>query len=435
MATKKKALTPVQKAAAATKKFEQQKAQATAGLESAKESALNFELQAKQTSEAIKSRTTENPPVVNVAPNPTMPASNFNYQEFMQQYQNQFLDYSQVYTPPPPFKQTSAVDIAAQIMKNKGYPEELIKDTLDYLNKVVVDMGGDITNQQDVENAKQILENMYEYKTKDNTVLRSPFMARYGDYIDASKKAGFKTPLEGTAAIAYVNAIETAVKTYKANPLFTSREQILNYIKNNIDIETFNSRLAEGKAATLTADENLVESLKQQGYISGREDLINFYIGPDKAEQIFQQNKISGVIGAAALRAKKETPGMGNFDIATVQEKARQLREEGYSEEGAATVARQAYEQVQADLAPTLTASGIYETQDRTKPLGKTVEGQSLADIGRVGEIQSTLEKEQLLGTLASKQRKKKLAEMYAAGLSGSSGTAGSASLVKNIQL
>lgn len=95
--------------------------------------------------------------------------------------------------------------------------------------------------------------------------------------------------------------------------------------------------------------------------------------------------------------------------------------------------AKSAYQQVQADIAPTLTASGIYEM--RGPDIGKTESGQSLADLGRVGEIQSVLEKEQLLGNMASQERRKKLAKMYEAGLSGSSGTAGSISLAKNIQL
>lgn len=364
--------------------------------------------------------------VPNVAPSPTLPSTGFDYNQFIAQYSQQFdfsgTNYKEDTTP------TSGVDISKSILRSKGYPEELLDSTIKYY---------DALKQEGIseEEADTLYFNSLEYKTKDSRTLTSPFMSKYGKFIKASRETDLVQPLQGVEAIKYVEGIQNAVKNYGLNPTFASDESIVSYIKNNYDIKSFNDKLNEGKAATLTASEDYVQALKDQGFISSRADLINFYVDPTKGEEIFKQNKISGIIGAAALKGKRETPGMQQYNIATVQEAAKNYVAAGYTEKEATRLAESAYEQVQADLAPTLTASGIYETEDRTKNMGKTAEGQSLADLGRVGEIQSTLEKEQLLGNMASARRKKKLAEMYAAGLSGSSGTAGSISLSKNIQL
>lgn len=399
------------------------------------EQALNTQLKLKQAQTLI-----ENPDLANTTVSagtfgtrpmmPPMPADFLN--EFQKQYQNEYgLDFGgTTYVAPP---ESTGRELYKQLLLSKGYPKDIIDSSLDFIEDVMRDMGVSFTDKEKMKDVKEVYENLYSYTTKDNRTIYSPFMSKYGDYIKASQQTGISTELKGTDVISYVNAVESAVKQYGLNPLYASKPEILNYIKNNIDAKTFSQRLNEGRAATLTASEDYVQALKDQGYISGRNDLINFYVNPTKGEEIFNQNKISGVIGAAAIRAKRETPGMVNYDIATVQEAAKGYIAKGFNQQEATTEAEKAYEKVQADLAPTLTASGIYET--RGPNIGKTASGQSLADLGRVGEIQSTLEKEQLLGNMASKRRKNKLAEMYAAGLMGSSGTAGSTSLGKNIQL
>lgn len=414
--------TATQKAQSAVKSAQSKAKAAQAEIE---EKALDTQLRLNQARTMIENPALATTPV-NVAPSATMPATGFNYQEFIAQYSQQFdfagTTYKEDTTP------TSGRDLAKNILRSKGYPEEILDSTLNYYDSLKQE--GLAEEQID-----DIYFNMTEYKTKDNRTITSPFMSKYGKFIKASRETDLVQPLQGTEAIKYVEGIQNAVKNYGLNPTFASDESIVNYIKNNYDIKSFNDKLNEGKAATLTASEDYVQALKDQGFISSRADLINFYVDPTKGEEIFKQNKISGIIGAAALKGKRETPGMQQYNIATVQEAAKNYVAQGYTAEQAARLAETAYENVQADLAPTLTASGIYETEDRTKNMGKTAAGQSLADLGRVGEIQSTLEKEQLLGNMASARRKKKLAEMYAAGLSGSSGTAGSISLGKNIQL
>lgn len=414
--------TATQKAQSAIKSAQSKAKAAQAEIE---EKALDTQLRLNQARTMIENPALATTPV-NAAPSATMPATGFNYQEFIAQYSQQFdfagTTYKEDTTP------TSGIDIFKSILRSKGYPEELLDSTVKYY---------DTLKQEGVseEEADTLYFNTTEYKTKDGRAIISPFMSKYGKFIKASRETDLVEPLQGVEAIKYVEGIQNAVKNYGLNPTFASDDSIVNYIKNNYDIKSFNNKLNEGKAATLTASEDYVQALKDQGFISSRADLINFYVDPTKGEEIFKQNKISGIIGAAALKGKRETPGMQQYNIATVQEAARSYVAAGYTEKEATRLAESAYEQVQADLAPTLTASGIYETEDRTKNMGKTAAGQSLADLGRVGEIQSTLEKEQLLGNMASARRKKKLAEMYAAGLSGSSGTAGSISLGKNIQL
>lgn len=431
MATKKSAQTPAQKVAAATKKFETQKKKAQANLQATQESALNAELQVKQTIQELKTPGQTAAPVVE--PTATMGQMPPNFiEEYKKQFQNEYgLDFSGTsYTPPPV---SNAKEIFKQLMLSKGYPQDIIDDSLDFIQQVASDMNISFTDTDKMKDVVNIHESLYSYTTKDNKTIYSPFMSKYGDYIKASKQPGVSEPLEGTAVIGYVNAIESAVKQYGLNPVYSSKAEILNYIKNNIDAKTFNARLNEGKAAALTAPEDYVQSLQKQGYISGRNDLLNFYVNPQKGKEIFEQNKISGVIGGEAIRAARETANLSNFNIATIQEAAKRYQAEGFSQEESMRAAKSAYQQVQADIAPTLTASGIYEM--RGPDIGKTESGQSLADLGRVGEIQSVLEKEQLLGNMASQERRKKLAKMYEAGLSGSSGTAGSISLAKNIQL
>lgn len=414
--------TATQKAQSAVKSAQSKAKAAQAEIE---EKALDTQLRLKQARTIIENPALATTPV-NVAPNVAMPMTGFNYKEFIAQY-SQELDfggttYREDTTP------TSGIDIFKSLLRSKGYPEELLDSTVKYYETL---------KQEGVseEDADSLYFNQIEYKTKDNRTITSPFMSKYGKFIKASRETDLVQPLQGVEAIKYVEGIQNAVKNYGLNPTFASDESIVNYIKNNYDIKSFNDKLNEGKAATLTASEDYVQALKDQGFISSRADLINFYVDPTKGEEIFKQNKISGIIGAAALKGKRETPGMQQYNIATVQEAARNYVATGYTEKEATRLAEAAYEQVQADLAPTLTASGIYETEGRMQGGAKTAAGQSLADLGRVGEIQSTLEKEQLLGNMASARRKKKLAEMYAAGLSGSSGTAGSISLGKNIQL
>jgi hypothetical protein len=200
-------------------------------------------------------------------------------------------------------------------------------------------------------------------------------------------------------------------------------------MKNNVDVAVLSQRANDAIAASLTTDTQYVESLKQQGYINGAEDLKDFYMDPAIGEETLQQRKISGIIGAEAIRRNTpETPTLktlGEGSKSLIQQAAARYRALGYTDAKARQEAEKAYDEVAASLEQTTKLSGIYE--------GRLPEQKDLTEAGRVGEIQTELEKENLLGLASA--RRKKLYEMNIGSFSGSSGTAGAASFARQIQI
>lgn len=311
---------------------------------------------------------------------------------------------------------TTGKDIAKAALKAIGIPENIANSALDFYDFLKKDGISDINQQNEIFFYNE------SYTNKSGAKIPSPFYNAYGKFRDIAGP----DYTEPKNIVAYVDGIKNVINKNGFNPKFANDDNIEKYIRNSVDVAELSRRANDAIAASVTTDAQYVESLKQQGFINGAEDLKDFYLDPSIGEETLQQRKISGIIGAEAIRRKTpQTPTLGVLNQGVIKEAAARYRALGYSEAEARSEAEKAYKDVAANLEQTVKLSGIYE--------GRLAEQKDLTEAGRVGQIQTELEKENLLG-LASKRRKK-VAEMNIGSFSGSSGTAGAASFARQIQI
>ena len=310
-------------------------------------------------------------------------------------------------------------DLAKSMLESLGIPKSIASSALDFYDFLLKDGVSDPKEQS------AIFFYNESYTNKNGAKIPSPFYNAYGKFRDIAGP----DYAEPANIVAYVDGIKNVIKKNGFNSKFANDDNIEKYIRNNVDVAELSQRANDAIAASITTDAQYIESLKQQGYINGAEDLKDFYMDPAIGQETLQQRKISGVIGAEAIRRKTpQTPTLGILaeeSKAVIQQAAARYRSLGYTEEKARVAAEQAYQDVAANLEQTAKLSGIYE--------GRLPEQKDLTEAGRVGQIQTELEKENLLGLASA--RRKKLAEMNVGSFSGSSGTAGAASFARQIQI
>jgi hypothetical protein len=358
---------------------------------------------------------------VNVAPVISAPTT-FNPIEWYQQYSNAAVNAMPTLaevgervsgTP------TTGKDIAKASLKAIGIPESIANSALDFYEFLLKD---GISNPKEQSEIFFYNEN---YTNKSGAKIPSPFYNAYGKFRDIAGP----DYTEPRNIVAYVDGIKNVINKNGFNPKFANDENIEKYIRNSVDVAELSRRANDAIAASITTDAQYVESLKQQGFINGAEDLKDFYMDPAIGEETLQQRKISGVIGAEAIRRKTpQTPTLETLSKeskAVIQQAAARYRSLGYTEAEARSQAEKAYDEVAASLEQTTKLSGIYE--------GRLPEQKDLTEAGRVGQVQTELEKENLLGLASA--RRKKVNLMNIGSFSGSSGTSGSASFGRQIQI
>ena len=355
---------------------------------------------------------------VNVTPSYTAPTT-FNPIEWYQQYSNAAVNAMPTLaevggnvsgTP------SGGRALAQAALKAIGVSDSLINSALDFFQFLTKDGITDVNDQTEIFFYNQ------DYTDKSGAKRPSPFYNAYGKFRDVAGP----DYTEPRNIVAYVDGIKNVINKNGFNPKFADDASIEKYMRNNVDVAALSQRANDAIAASITTDAQYVESLKQQGFINGAEDLKDFYMDPAIGEETLKQNKISGIIGAEAIRRKTpQTPTLGTLNTGVIREAAARYRSLGYTEEKARAAAEQAYQDVAANLEQTAKLSGIYE--------GRLPEQKDLTEAGRVGQIQTELEKENLLGLASA--RRKKLAEMNVGSFSGSSGTAGAASFARQIQI
>jgi len=358
---------------------------------------------------------------VNVAPVISAPTT-FNPIEWYQQYSNAAVnamptlaEVGEKVSGTP----SGGKALAQASLKAVGLSDSLVNSALDFFEFLSRD---GITN---VEDQTEIFFYNEDYVDKSGAKRPSPFYNAYGKF----RKFAGPDYTKANEIVAYVDGIKNVINKNGFNSKFADDASIEKYMKNNVDVAALSQRANDAIAASITTDAQYVESLKQQGFINGAEDLKDFYMDPAIGEETLKQNKISGIIGAEAIRRKTpQTPTLETLSKeskAVIQQAAARYRSLGYTEEKARVAAEQAYQDVAANLEQTAKLSGIYE--------GRLPEQKDLTEAGRVGQIQTELEKENLLGLASA--RRKKLAEMNVGSFSGSSGTAGAASFARQIQI
>ena len=304
-------------------------------------------------------------------------------------------------------------------LKSIGLSDSLISSSIDFYRAVSKD---GITNTED---QTQIFFYNQTYTNQFGQKFESPFYNAYGKF----REYAGPEYTEPARIVGYVDGIKDVIKRGGYDAKFYSDENIIKYMQNSVDVATLSQRAVEAKAAALTTDAAYVNSLMQQGYINKQEDLANFYLDPTIGEETFQRNKLSAVIGAEAIRrATPITPTLTTLtegSKAIIQQAAARYRAAGYTDRMALDAAETAYKDVATNLEQTTKLAGIYE--------GQLPEQKNITEIGRAGQIQQELEKENLLGVESA--RRKKLYQMGQTSFMGSSGTAGAVSFAKPIQL
>lgn len=366
--------------------------------------------------------------VVNAVPSVNLPEnfwSGVNAQAMVNQFNTQYNNPVTTQTELASLGETISGDpdtgttLFKAALKSIGLSDSLVNSSIDFYKAVSKD---GITNPED---QTQIFFYNKTYTNQFGQKFDSPFYNAYGKFRE------FAGPeyTEPAAIVGYVDGIKNIINKNGFNKKFANDDAIEKYMKNNVDVAVLSQRANDAIAASLTTDTQYVESLKQQGYINGAEDLKDFYMDPAIGEETLQQRKISGIIGAEAIRRNTpETPTLktlGEGSKSLIQQAAARYRALGYTDAKARQEAEKAYGEVAASLEQTTKLSGIYE--------GRLPEQKNLTEAGRVGEIQTELEKENLLGLASA--RRKKLYEMNIGSFSGSSGTAGAASFARQIQI
>ena len=374
--------------------------------------------------------TTPSNTVVNAAPSVSLPAdfwSGVKTQDIINQFNTQYnsptatqkelANIGEAISGTP--EENYATTMAKNALRAIGLSESLISSAIDFYKFLSKD---GIT---DADAQSQLFFYNKDYTNVNGVKIVSPFYNAYGKF---REYAGIDYT-EPAKIVGYVDGIKDVIKRGGYDAKFYSDENIIKYMQNSVDVAALSQRAVEAKAAALTTDAAYVDSLMQQGYINKQEDLANFYLDPTIGEETFQRNKLSATIGAEAIRrATPVTPTLTTLtegSKAIIQQAAARYRAAGYTDRMALDAAETAYKDVAANLEQTTKLAGIYE--------GQLPDQKNITEIGRAGQIQQELEKENLLG-IAS-QRRKKLAEMGQTSFMGSSGTAGAASFARQIQL
>jgi hypothetical protein len=182
--------------------------------------------------------------------------------------------------------------------------------------------------------------------------------------------------------------VKNLVSQYKRSPLFATDESLKKYVSNDIDIVTLDKRFTEAAIKETEADPTYVLALQKMGYISGSQNLGDFYLDPEIGKKQFELNKQTGAFAQQALKAASQ--GVG-FDSARITQLASPYAAAGTAQQAAS----EGYATIGQQLNPLTKLEGIYNKQ-------------AVDQTALTPEIQKQLEEEQFRGT-ASELRKRRI--------------------------
>jgi hypothetical protein len=298
-----------------------------------------------------------------------------------------------LYSPTIQAKGSTNINVIKSLLLASGLPSSLVDASIPFLQALIKD-------GLDAQSAVDIYLNSKDFTTKDGTTVISPFYTQYGFYNDKLSAGAKYDPKD------LFNSVEgyksTATK-YNLDPKFTAQTYIQNLLTNKWSVALFDQEANKARLAAINADPTYVATLKQLNFISGNQDLTDFFMDSSIGVEKMKQNFNTVAFAQEAIRRANDASQI-KFDKATAEKYGAQFTLQGLDESQVAGVAAQGYQSIARDLTPLTKASGIFERDNAAN----------------AATIQASLEEEQFKGI--EDERKRRLAEMSARSFQGSPG-------------
>lgn len=303
-----------------------------------------------------------------------------------------------------PNNATTARDILRQALLETGMPADVAEASLTFVQSLIDD---GITQADAIHH----LYNFKDFTTKAGAKLTSPFYAKYTSLGEGLTGAERKSPLE---LMQFSLTAEKLVKNYGFSDKFASYDSLKKYVQNNVSATDLEPRMQAAVLKTTEADPTYVAALQKLGYISGAQDLADFFLDPNIGQQQLEVNRTA----AAFAQANLQRSGAG-LTLDPTQIKRISAQYVGMGDTKALATAAQGYETIGQTLAPEYQLATMYE-----QPRGTILTKEQQVELKK--SMQAQLENEQFMGMgLASQERKKRLAEQAANAFQAQSGTYG----------
>jgi hypothetical protein len=279
-----------------------------------------------------------------------------------------------------PVTGTTNLQVIKSTLRGRGLPATLVDDSMAFLTALQKE-------GLDEEGIVEIYLNNKDYTTKAGTTITSPFYTKYGFFNDKvtdpySAKDLFQT-VEGYKSTALKYGIDTK---------FTSNDYVQSYLTNKVSVKTFDENANTARLLAVTSDPNRIKALTDLGYISGAQNLTDFYLDQTIGTEQMKQRVNTAAVAIEAVRRSNAATGIV-VNTENIKKYGAELTAKGLSENEVAALASKGYENIAASLAPLTKYSGIYE--------GK--------DAATASTIQAGLEEEQFRGV--EQERFKRLSE------------------------
>ena len=274
---------------------------------------------------------------------------------------------------------TAGKDILRAKLQQLQIPDSILDSSIAFVEALVND---GISQEEAVD----IYYNNKSFTTKGGTSMNSPFYAEFTFLREFAPKTGnAPSPLE---LMQFKLGVKNLVSQYKRSSYFATDESLGKYISNDVDLVTLDQRFTEAAIKTTEANPLYVQALQKMGYISGSEELADFYLDNEIGKKQFELNKQTGLFAQQALAQA----GQGvNFDAARLTQLAAPFAGAGTAQQ----VASEGYATIGLQLNPLTKLEGIYNKQ-------------AVDQTALTPEIQKQLEEEQFRGT-ASELRKRRI--------------------------
>lgn len=255
----------------------------------------------------------------------------------------------------------------------------------------------------DEDSIVEIYLNNKDYTTKDGKTVTSPFYSKYGFYNDK-----VTNPYDAKVLYQTVEGYKATATKYGLDTKFTSDEYIQSYLINKVSVKTFDDNANTARLLAITADPARIKALTDLGYISGAQNLTDFYLDKTIGTEQMKQRVNTAAVAIEAVRRANAATGIA-VDTENIKKYGAELTAKGLSENEIAALASKGYENIAETLAPTTKLAQIYD-----KGTARTTSA-----------VQAELEKEQFQGI--ESQLKKRVAAQEIGAFSGRSGlTSGS---------
>jgi len=291
---------------------------------------------------------------------------------------------------------TTARALLKASLSSLGIPESMIDSSITFVQALIDD-------GMDESQAVEIYYNNKNFTTKKGSTLESPFYREFTSLGEGSINPSTGRPYTPKELMATSLGIKDLVKSYGASDAFASQESLKKYISNNVSVKELDERFMMAKIKTTEADPNYVNTLKQLGYISGAQDLMDFYADNTIGQAQLETNRKTAAFASEALKRAK--PDGIQFNAAQLKQLAASQIATGASEGQIQSAAATGFENIAQQLQPTVGLSNIFE--------GKNA--------GDAATIQSELQAQEFQGVESDRQ--KRLKELGTRIMQGSAGT------------